>query len=100
LAKKRELVREKRSQWAKEVTEKVADLVITVEEDATQEGHLYGSVDAKKIVEHANKYGLNLKVPDVILPHGLKEIGEHEVQLDLTSDYKATLKINIVKKST
>jgi len=98
LSKKKELERTKKETWAREVMEKIKDITITVHADANTEGHLYGSVDSKMIVEEANKFGLNLEPGDVVLPHGLKNIGSHEVQIELTDDLKTILKVVVEAK--
>jgi large subunit ribosomal protein L9 len=69
---------------------------ITIEANATEEGHLYGSVGAPEI-SRALK-GKNLKVePEMVkLPGMIKECALYEVDLNLGYDIETKVKVMVV----
>ena len=64
-------------------------------EDANDEGHLYGSINEKKIAHTLKEKGINIKEEYINLPQHLKTVGEHEVELDLHPEVKSKLKVII-----
>lgn len=75
----------------------IADLTITIPVKAAEEGRLYGSVGLSELVRAADAAGVMLEKSEVRLPQGpLRQLGEHEVTVQLHSDVIALLKVNIV----
>ncbi|MFH1769577.1 MAG: 50S ribosomal protein L9 [Parcubacteria group bacterium] len=99
LQKKREVNREEQIKWAKEIVSKAADLKLEFEMEASEEGSLYGSLDARKIAESASEKGLKIKPEDLKLEHPIKEIGEHSVELDLPGEEKASILLTVKRRS-
>ncbi len=64
-------------------------------ERADDHGHLYGSVNAQRIVERLAKERQPGTEKDVRLDKGLKDVGHHEVTLHLHAERSATIKIEI-----
>lgn len=64
-------------------------------ERADDHGHLFGSVNAKRIVELLAGAGQNVDEKDVRLEKGLKSVGEHEVTIHLHAERSTTVKIVI-----
>src|SRR5215468_793262 len=69
---------------------------LTIEANANEEGHLYGSVAAPEISKAL--YGKNLKVdpPMVHLEGPIKECGLYEVKLSLGYDIDTAVKVMVV----
>jgi large subunit ribosomal protein L9 len=69
---------------------------ITIEANANEEGHLYGSVGAPEVSKALK--GKNLKVePEMVrLPGPIKECGLYEVDLSLGYDTEAKVKAMVV----
>ena len=69
---------------AEELAKRLEGASIEITEEANAEGHLYGSVDQKKIV-HALEKSLHIQLTEdqVELPHHIKTVGEHHVKLNL-----------------
>ncbi len=69
---------------------------ITIEANATEEGHLYGSVGSAEISKAL--YGKNLKVdpPMVRLEGAIKECALYEVNLNLGYDIETKVKVMVV----
>ncbi len=96
LRSKREKQYETDKEGAVELAKKLYGLVVEIKEDANEEGHLYGSINEKKIAHALKEKGMNLKEEYINLPQHLKTIGEHEVEIELHPEVKAKIKIVIL----
>lgn len=72
-------------------------LALTIPVKSAEEGRLYGSIGVSELVRAADAEGVALEKSEIRLPNGpLRQLGEHEVAVQLHSDVIATLKVNIV----
>lgn len=72
-------------------------LLLTIPVKSAEEGRLYGSIGITELVRAAEVAGVTLEKSEIRLPSGpLRQLGEHEVSVQLHSDVSATLKVNIV----
>lgn len=77
--------------------EAINGLVITITQKAGAEGKLYGSVGTVDISEAAAAAGHELARQEIRLPEGpFRNIGEYDVDINLHSDVKVTIRVNIV----
>lgn len=77
-----------------ELVKKMENYVLEINEDSNEQGHLYGSVDEKKIAQEINKkIHANLSVDNINLPHHLKTTGEYEVEIELHPEVKTKIKV-------
>jgi len=75
----------------------LSKLVLTLSVKAGEEGRLYGSVGRSALIHAVNAAGLTLEKKEIQLPHGsLRQLGEHNITVQLHSDVTVILKINIV----
>lgn len=78
----------------------LADLVakqsITIEANANDEGHLYGSVTAVDIVASLKQNDIHLHNDQIRLEGVLKELGLYTVKVHLHHDIEADLKVWVV----
>ncbi len=74
----------------------IAKQSITIEANATDEGHLYGSVGAPEIVAALKKSDINMKVDQIRLEGLLKELGLYTVNFRLSSEVEGELKVWVV----
>ncbi len=95
LKKKRESANLTSKESAVELAKTLEGLVLEVTEDANEEGHLYGSVNAKIISEALVKKKIKIKEDLINLPEPIKTVGEHEVELELHPEVKTKIKISI-----
>jgi len=86
---------------------KVADLVkrleglsLTLEERASEEGHLFGSVGAHTIVEALKAQGVGLDEKQVALETHLKELGIYNVPIRLDAEHTVEIRVWVVEPST
>jgi large subunit ribosomal protein L9 len=69
---------------------------ITIEANATEDGHLYGSVGAPEIVAALKKNDIQLKIDQIRLEGVLKELGLYTVKFRLSSEVEGELKVWVV----
>jgi large subunit ribosomal protein L9 len=69
---------------------------ITIEANANDEGHLYGSVGAPEIVKALKQNGVNITADQVRLEGLLKELGLYTVKVQLHQEITADLKVWVV----
>lgn len=72
---------------------------VTIEANATEEGHLYGSVGAAEIVAALKKSAVNLTADQVRLEGPLKELGLYTVKFRLAGEVEGELKVWVVPKA-
>ncbi len=80
--------------------EKLVDLAIAIEVNASEEGRLFGSVTGRDVAEAANeKAGSDLAKSEVILPGGsIRQCGDYEVIADLGFEVTATFAVSIINR--
>lgn len=69
---------------------------ITIEANANDEGHLYGSVGPHEIVSALKEAGFSLATDQIRLDGPLKELGLYTVKVHLHSEVDAALKVWVV----
>ena len=74
----------------------IAKQSITIEANATEDGHLYGSVGAAEIVASLKKNDISLKLDQIRLEGLLKELGLYTVKFRLSSEVEGELKVWVV----
>jgi large subunit ribosomal protein L9 len=75
----------------------IHDLLLTIPVKSAEEGRLYGSIGVSELVRAADTAGITLEKSEIRLPNGpLRQLGEHEVSVQLHSDVIAMLKVNVV----
>src|SRR5262245_23339272 len=69
---------------------------ITIEANATEDGHLYGSVGAPDIVAALKKNDIHMNADQIKLEGVLKELGLYTVKFRLASEVEGELKVWVV----
>ena len=64
---------------------------------ASNAGHLYGSVSARDIVEALEGQGVKLSKSQVVLDRPIKEIGLHDIKVALHPEVAVTIKVNVAR---
>ena len=80
----------------------LAELVrtsVTIEANANDEGHLYGSVGAVDIARSLKQQDLTVTPEQIILQGPLKEVGLYTVQVRLAAEVEGDLKVWVVPTS-
>jgi large subunit ribosomal protein L9 len=80
------------------LAEQIQRLTITIEANANEEGHLYGSVGAPEISRALKNQNLNVD-PDMVRLEGpIKECALYAVKLNLGHDIECEVKVLVVKQ--
>ena len=69
---------------------------ITIEANANEDGHLYGSVGAPEIIAAFKKADIQLTSDQIVLEGVLKELGLYTVTVKLHTDVKTEVKVWVV----
>lgn len=72
-------------------------LSVIIVRQASEKGHLYGSVSARDIANEISEKGFAVKSSEVSIGSPIKEIGVHVVKLTLHPDVSVDVKVSIGK---
>jgi large subunit ribosomal protein L9 len=73
---------------------------VTIEANANDEGHLYGSVGAPEISRSLKQQDLMVSPEQIILQGPLKEVGLYTVKVKLAPEVEGDLKVWVVPSSS
>lgn len=81
---------------AEELAQKIEGMVLSIEVKVDPDGHMYGSVAALDIARLFEKEGIAIERRHVVLPHPIKTLGVHPINLKLKEGVPAhvTLKVH------
>jgi len=82
------------------LADKLAGQSVTIEANANDEGHLYGSVGETEIVEALKRNGISINKDQVRLAGPLKELGLYTVKIHVGHDIEGELKVWVVPSVT
>ena len=80
----------------KDLGKHIAKQSITIEANANEEGHLYGSVGAAEIVAALKQNDISLTADQIRLEGVLKELGLYTVKVHLHQEIETELKVWVV----
>src|SRR6267142_6848695 len=80
----------------RQLSEAIAKQSVTIEANANEEGHLYGSVNASEIAAALKGAGFHVTTDQVRLEGPLKELGLYTVKIHLHAEIDAELKVWVV----
>lgn len=80
----------------RDLAKHVAKQSVTIEANANEEGHLYGSVGAPEIVASLKQNDIHLTPDQIRLEGVLKELGLYTCKVQLHQDIEAELKVWVV----
>jgi large subunit ribosomal protein L9 len=84
----------------RQLAESIAKQSVTIEANANEEGHLYGSVNVNEIAAALKGAGFHITNDQVRLEGPLKELGLYTVKIHLHADIDAELKVWVVPTVT
>lgn len=84
----------------RDLADELAKQSITIEANANDEGHLYGSVGPHEIVDALKGAGFTLAQDQIRLEGPLRELGLYTVKVHLHSEVDASLKVWVVPTVT
>jgi len=80
----------------RQLAERIAAQSVTIEANANDEGHLYGSVGAPEIVRALKQHDVTITPDQVRLKGPLKELGLYTVDVHLGQEIEGQLKVWVV----
>jgi large subunit ribosomal protein L9 len=98
-AKLEEIARE-RLAGLRSVLSELVRTSVTIEANANDEGHLYGSVGAPEISRSLKQQDLDVAADQIILQGPLKEVGLYTVKVRLAAEVEGDLKVWVVPSSS
>lgn len=76
---------------------RLADITVTIEANAGDEGKLFGSIGTRDIADVITAAGEAVSKSEVRLPEGvIREVGEYDVNIQLHSDITQAVKLLVV----
>ena len=85
---------------ALELKSKLEGVAIKITRQVGDENKMYGSVTSRDIEEEYERaHGLRFDRRKLQLPEAIKELGLHELSLQLPGDVVATLRVEVVKQT-
>ena len=90
------LLERKRLDDLKGVAEQLANVSVTIQAKATEEGHLFGSVTETHIVDALKAENFEISEEMVQMESHLKELGMFEVKVVFEEGVEATVKVWVV----
>lgn len=97
--KLRQLELEKLSEL-RQFADEISKQSLTIEANANDEGHLYGSVAQREIVDALKDTGITLSEDQIRLQGPLKELGLYTVKVHLHTEVETELKVWVVPTVT
>ncbi|MBS0622257.1 MAG: 50S ribosomal protein L9 [Verrucomicrobia bacterium] len=81
---------------AKEIASRVHGITLTLHVKVDQDMHMYGSVKAGQIAEVLEKEGIAVEKKFIALHHPIKEIGVHEIPLQLKEGITCRFQLKVL----
>ena len=79
---------------------KLAELAISYEANAGDEGKLFGSIGTRDIADLITKAGVEVSKSEVRLPEGvIREVGEYEIDIQLHSEVTQAVKLSVIAEA-
>jgi len=80
-----------------ELADSIEGLSLMLEEKASEEGHLFGSVGAPRISAALAERGISVDEKQIELEHPIKELGIYNVPIRLEKDRTAEIRVWVVE---
>lgn len=92
--------RAKRAAEIADLAKRIEGLSVTLEQRASDEGHLFGSVDAPELAKALREKGFAIEERQIVLERPLKELGIFGVTVRLDAEHSAEIRVWIVDASS
>ena len=98
--KRQDAVQVQKVKELKQMAEKIRDYSVTLEANATEEGHLYGSIVAVDIAKALKAANYPVEPDHVKLDGPLKELGMYTIRLQFAPEVTTDVKVWVVPTSS
>jgi large subunit ribosomal protein L9 len=96
--KKEDLENERKTEAARAVANRLANISLTITMEAGEEDKLFGSVTGDMISDRLKDEGIEIDKKDILIEEPIKKLGVYQVTARVHPLVKATLRVWIVKK--
>ena len=86
----------KREQEAKELAEKLDNMIIEFHVNSGKEGKVFGSVSTKQIAEELNKQGIHIKKKKILDTTPITSLGITDVRVELHKNVIGTIHVKVI----
>lgn len=93
-----EKVAEEDLKKVQELASNLDGLELNIAVKVGEEGQLFESITAQKIVEKIKELGFEIKKSQVVLPNPIKELGEFPISITLEHNLEAEIKVIITEE--
>ena len=84
---------------AQDLATKIDGLEIEIQSKSDEKGTLFGSISVSKIAEALKKQGHTIDKSQIELVSPIKELGEHDVKIDLDHGLETHIKMIVTKEN-
>lgn len=88
----------KERQFSEEMAKRLEGIVLTIPAKVSEEDRLYGSVQARDIVNALEKLGIEIERKMVLLVEPIKELGTFQVPIRVYQDVEPEITVNVVSE--
>jgi large subunit ribosomal protein L9 len=82
---------------AEKIAKRIDGVIITLIRQASETGHLYGSVRSSDISDALTDAGISIQKNQVLIPQPIKIIGMHKISICLHPEISILAKINVAQ---
>jgi len=86
----------KERQFSEEMAKRLEGIALTIPAKVSEENRLYGSVQARDIVNALEKLDIEIERRMVMLPEPIKELGSFQVAIRIYQDVEPEITVNVV----
>lgn len=87
----------KRKEEAQFASKKLEGVIVTLIRQASEMGHLYGSVRSKDIVDGLSAQKITMNRNQIHIPSPIKNLGIHEAHLVLHPEVSVAIRVNVAQ---
>ncbi len=78
----------------------LAEVALTIEANAGDEGKLFGSIGTRDLADAITKAGVEVSKSEVRLPTGvIREVGEYEIDIQLHSEVTQVVNVSVIAEA-
>jgi len=98
--KRAAVVRAERSKRLDELAKSIEGVSLTMEQRASEEGHLFGSVGADEVLAALRAKGVPVEAKQIDLERPIKELGIFTVTVRVDAERKANVRVWVIEPGT
>lgn len=81
------------------MAEKINEMTLTIPMQASEDGQLFGSVTPRMVADGMAENGIEIETQRIKLEDHIRELGEFDIEVKITSDISANLKLSVTRSA-